>query len=283
VVHGLGTADSTATALYQSKRVKHPIVPNEIVQEHHWAKLRHPDDSIELGELMILLAPAVTSLVPILPQDVELDESTLVASADLPASFEHALSEIARALNMPVPAVYARADLVEQVHVIATNTPVLIAGDEALRSALRPELLFRIARALSLATPARAVGGSRSGRVLKAAVLAALRQSTGGPRLELDDIGLQADAAVAALSASDKAALRSYAARFLARGQPLNMSAWSRSLVRTADRFALLWCGDPSVGFTVAREMGEIHSDLIEFAVSPAHMELRAELHIALR
>jgi hypothetical protein len=136
---------------------------------------------------------------------------------------------------------------------------------------------------LSLATPARAVGGSRSGRVLKAAVLAALRQSTGGPRLELDDIGLQADAAVAALSAPDKAALRSYAARFLARGQPLNMSAWSRSLVRTADRFALLWCGDPSVGFTVAREMGEIHSDLIEFAVSPAHMELRAELHIALR
>ena len=80
---------------------------------------------------------------------------------------------------------YSRVELGSQIHVVACDPPVLVAGDEALTAPERPELVFRLARAMTFLWPGRAVGASRPGRVLRAVVLAIVREAAGtelGPR-----------------------------------------------------------------------------------------------------
>jgi hypothetical protein len=156
------------------------------------------------------------------------------------------------------------------------------AGDDALTAPERPELVFRIARALTFLGPGRAVGASRPGRVLRAAVLAIVREAAGTEVGRDDALAAKADAAVARLAPEVRAQARASALRLLARtGGGLNLSAWAKSLTRTADRAGLLLCGDIPVAFAGAREAGELDRDLVEFAYSASHVTLRARLGLA--
>jgi len=277
----LGTADPQMAGLYEARRVRGAMLPAEPLTREQWAMLRHKQDSVELGGLIELVAPAIHALAPMSLADSDLDPSQRVDDDDLPAAFRRLRDGLAALLGVEVPAVYSRVELGAQIHVIATDPPVLIAGDDALTSPEGPELVFALVRAMTFLWPGRSVGASRQGRVLRAVVMAVFREASGTDVGREDPLAEPAAAALAKLPPETRVEARAAALRLLSRGDGLNLSLWSRALARTADRAGLLLCGDAPAAFAGAREVGELDRDLVDFAFSAAHVQLRAQLGLA--
>lgn len=277
----LGTADPTMAALYESHKVTTTNLPQKPLGRDQWALLRHKDDNVELGGLMELVAPAIHALAPMTLADSDLDPSMQLTEADVPPAFNKLRATFAMLLGVQVPLVYPRVELGKQIHVVACDPPVLVAGDDALTSPDRPELVFRMARAMTFLWPGRAVGASRPGRVLRAIVMAILREASGSTVGAEDALAKPAAGAVAALPQNVRVQARAAAMRLLSRGGALNLSLWARSLSRTADRAGILMSGDVPAAFAGASEMGELDRDLQEFAYSAAHVNLRAQLGLS--
>lgn len=275
----LGTADNTMQELYDQFRIRTVALPKAPLTRDHWSVLRHRDDTIELGALVELVAPAIHALAPMTLADAELDASQIVADAELPTAFARMRNQLQTVLGIPPSPVYARPELGGQIHVVACDPPVLVAGDEALTAPERPDLAFKLARALTFLWPGRAVGASRPGRVLRSVVLAIVREAA-GTELGIDDpLASRAQRAVAELSPAAQSQARAAAIRLLSRsGGGLNLSTWARALSRTADRAGLLLCGDIPAAFAGAKDVGELDKDLVEFAYSAAHVTLRRML-----
>jgi tetratricopeptide (TPR) repeat protein len=277
----LGTADPQMTGMYESHRVRAVVLPGKPLGREQWALLRHKQDTVELGGLIELVAPAVHAVAPITLADSELDPTQRIDDDDLPPVFRRLRDGCAGLLGVDVPAVYSRVELGAQVHVVATDPAVLIAGDDALTAPERPELVFSLARAMTFLWPGRTVGGSRPGRVLRAVAMAVFREASGTDVGCDDPLASAASDAVARLPAAARVSARSAALRLLSRGDGLNLSLWARSLPRTADRAGLLLCGDIPAAFAGAREVGELDRDLVDFAFSAAHVQLRAQLGLS--
>jgi tetratricopeptide (TPR) repeat protein len=277
----LGTADAQMANLYETHRVRGAQFPAKPLGRDHWALLRHKDDSVELGALMELVAPAVHALAPMTLAESDLGEGMRLEESDVPAPFARLRSRIAEVLGVPVSPVYARVELGTQIHVIAAEPAVLAAGDEALTAPERPELVFRLVRAMTFLWPGRAVGASRPGRTLRAIVMAIFREASGS-NVGLDDpLAPRAAEAVRMLPEPVRVQARAAALRLISRGGGLNLSLWARSLSRTADRAGMLLCGDVPAAFAGAMEMGELDRDLQEFAFSAAHVNLRSQLGLS--
>jgi len=277
----LGTADPHMASVYDRQRVRGVAIATRELTREHWAMLRHKDDGVELGALMELVAPAVHALAPMTLADSDLDAGTRVDDADMPAAFARLREVCAGLLGVPVAPVYSRVELGTQIHVVAADPPVLIAGDDALTAPERPDLVYRLVRAMTFLWPGRAVGASRPGRVLRAIVLAVFREASGSAIGLEDPLASSAADVVATLPATNRVQARAAALRLLSRGDGLNLSMWARSLSRTADRAGLLLCGDIPAAFAGAKEIGELDRDLIDFAYSAAHVKLRAQLGLA--
>src|SRR4029079_2950655 len=121
-----------------------------------------------------------------------------------PVAFSRLRAYFAETFGVPAAPVYAKADLGQSIHVAAVDVPVLIAGDEALTAPERPELVFRLARAMTFLWPGRAVGASRPGRVLRAIVLAVFREASGGEIGVEDPLASSAADVVAMLPAANR-------------------------------------------------------------------------------
>ena len=275
----LGTADPTMADLYEAHRVRTATTPVRGLGRDQWALLRHKEDTLELGALLELVAPAVHALAPMTLAEADLDASTRLADADLPPAFGKLRARFGQLLGVAPSPVYARVELGTQIHVVACDPPVLVAGDDALTAPERPDLVFRIVRALTFLWPGRAVGASRPGRVLRAVVLAVVREASGSDVGSEEPLAPRASAAVEALDENTRVQARAAALRLLSRtGGGLNLSLWSRALARTADRAGMLLSGDVPSAFAGARDAGELDRDLIEFAYSAAHVNLRNQL-----
>jgi len=276
-----GTADGSMGDLYENHRVRGLNLPTRPLGRDQWALLRHKDDAVELGGLMELVAPAVHALAPMTLADSELDPSMQLSDADVPAVFARLRARVSELLGVEIAPVYPKVELGTQIHVIATDPPVLVAGDEALTAPERPELVFRLVRAMTFVWPGRAVGASRPGRVLRAVMMAVFREASGGTAGADEPLARAASAAVAALPAEARVRARAAAMRLLSLGGGLNLSLWARSLSRTADRAGLLFSGDVPAAFIGAAEMGELDRDLQEFTFSAAHVNLRSQLGLS--
>jgi len=279
----LGTADDSMGALYDQQRMRTVALPQAPLSRDQWAQLRHREDAIELGGLVELVAPAVHALAPMTLADSDIDPSQEVAEGDLPPVFARLRQQLGAVIGIgSTTPIFARSELGFQIHVVACDPPVLAAGDEALTAPERPDLVFRLGRAMTFLYPGRAVGASRPGRILKAVVLAIVREAAGTDLGKDDPLAPQAEAAIASLSGAARGQARAAALRILSRtGGGLNLSAWARSLSRTADRVGMLLCADVPAAFSGAKEMGELDKDLIEFAYSAAHVNLRSQLGLS--
>jgi tetratricopeptide (TPR) repeat protein len=281
----LGTADDAMGALYEQHRGRALVLPSTQLDRDQWTLLRHKDDEIELGGLLELVAPAVHALAPMTLADSDLDAGQRVEDSELPQVFGRIRKQLGELLGVGGDApIYARTELGFQIHVVACDPPVIAAGDEALTAPERPDLVFRLARAMTFLWPGRAVGASRPGRVLKAIVLAIVREAAGTELGADDPLAKSADQAIAALPPATRTQARAAALRLLSRsGGGMNLSLWARSLSRTADRAGMLLCGDVPAAFTGAKEMGDLDRDVVEFAYSAAHVELRRQLGLSRR
>jgi tetratricopeptide (TPR) repeat protein len=277
----MGTADPQMTSLYEARRVRGVVLPAQPLDRDQWAMLRHKQDTVELGGLIELVAPAIHELAPTTLADSELDPSQRVDDAELPAPFRRLRDACAALLGVDPPAVYSHVELGAQIHVVAADPAVLIAGDDALTSPERPELVFPLVRAMTFLWPGRAVGASRQGRVLRAVVMAVFREASGTDVGQDDPLAPRAAEVIARLPQEARVQARAAALRLLSRGEGLNLSLWSRALSRTADRAGLLLCGDVPAAFAGAREVGELDRDLVDFAFSAAHVQLRARLGLS--
>ena len=277
----LGTADPTMAELYEQHRARALVVPPRGLDREAWALLRHKDDTLELGALFELVAPAVHALAPMTLAEGGVEDGAQLADDALPPAFASLRAQFAKLLGIAPAPVYPRVELGMQIHVVACDPPVLVAGDDALTSPERPDLAFRVVRALTFTWPGRAVGASRPGRVLRAIMLAVFRDASGSELGADEPLAPRATAAVAALPEAARAQARAAALRLLSRGSPgINLSAWSKSLARTADRAGMLMCADVPAAFHGAREAGELDRDLVEFAYSAAHVNLRRRLGV---
>jgi tetratricopeptide (TPR) repeat protein len=275
----LGTADDAMAKFYEQHRVRTVELPGMPLGRDQWALLRHPADTVELGALLELVAPAVHLMAPMTLADGDLDDSQRVADADLPPVFGDLRIQLATLIGVETAPVYARPELGGQIHVVACEPPVMVAGDDALTASATPELVFRLARATTFLWPGRAVGASRPGRVLRAVVLAVVREASGTELGADDPLAAGAAAAVARLDADQRGQARAAAIRLLSMtGGGLNLSLWARSLSRTADRAGMVLCGDVPAAFAGAREVGDLDRDLVDFAFSAAHVQLRSQL-----
>ncbi len=274
----MGTADTQMAALHEAHRVRGIAAPTSPLGRDQWALLRHKDDNVEIGALMELVASAVHRVAPMTLADSDLDASQRIDDADLPASFFRLRQRFAGLLGVQPAPVYPRVELGSQIHVIACDPPVLVAGDEALTAPERPELVFRLVRAMTFLWPGRAVGASRPGRVLRAVVMAVFREASGSPIGSDDPLAAVAAEAVSKLLPQARVQARAAALRLLSRGGGLNLSLWARSLSRTADRAGMLLCGDVPAAFAGAKEVGDLDRDLVEFSYSAAHVQLRTQL-----
>ncbi len=279
----LGTADDAMGALYDKQRPRTLALPTAALNRDQWSLVRHRDDAIELGALLELVAPAVHSVAPMTLADSDLDDGQRVADADLPPVFAKVRARLGELVGVGANApVYAKSELGYQIHVVACDPPVLAAGDEALTAPERPDLVFRMSRAMTFLWPGRAVGASRPGRVLKAVVLAVVREAAGNDLGKGEPLAERAEAALALLPPDIRAQARATALRILSRaGGGLNLSAWARSLSRTADRIGLLLAADVPAAFAGAKDMGDLDKDLVEFAFSAPHVLLRRELGLS--
>jgi len=279
----LATADDAMGALYEQHRIRGVHLPAQPISRDQWSLLRHRDDGAELGALLELVAPAVHSLAPMTLADSDLDAGQFVAHVELPTVFAKLKQQLGDLLGVgDDAAVYAKSDLGFQIHVVACNPPVIAAGDEALTAPERADLVFRLARAMTFLWPGRAVGASRPGRVLKAIVLAIVREAAGTELGKDDPMAAAAEQAVSQLDEGSRTLARASALRLLSRsGGGLNLSLWARSLSRTADRAGMLLCGDVPAAYAGAKEMGDLDKDLVEFAFSAAHVRLRQQLGLS--
>ena len=279
----LGTADDSMAGLYARHRQSGVRLPGGPLSADDWAALRHRDDTPELGALVELVAPAIHALAPMTLADGDLAPGARVGDDDLLPAFRRLRGKLAAIAGVGEAPVYLQAELGQQIHVVAADPPVLVAGEEALHAPESPELVFRLARALTFLWPGRAVGASRPGRVLRAVVMAIVREALGSELGRGEPLAASADAAVAALPADVREKARAQALRLLsATGGALNLSTWARSLTRTADRAGMLLCGDVPAAVAGAREVGELAPDLVEFAYGSAHIRLRARLGLTL-
>jgi hypothetical protein len=108
-----------------------------------------------------------------------------------------------------------------------------------------------------------------------------VREASGSNVGKDDPLAEAAGDAVAKLPSEQRVQARAAALRLLSRGGALNLSLWARALSRTADRAGMLVCADVPAAFAGARDVGELDRDLIEFAYSAAHVQLRKQLGLA--
>jgi CheY-like chemotaxis protein len=280
-----GSADEEAERYYLQYRPRFVIRAQRQLDTQLWRDLRHPYDSLELGTLFALLAPAIENTFPLLPEDLEVDATTAVAESELPESFVRVRAYVAHMLGVSIPRVFVRPDFGHQIHVGALDQPVLLAGDEALTSPERTELSFRLGRAMTYLLPGRALAASRPGRLLRSAVLAVFARlkpgaPTDDPRGQVGQ--LQASLDLVAPEALQQA--QQILARITTKSQSLNLSRWVRALGRTANRVGLLLCGDLPAAVRFARDSGTTEGidDLIDFAVSEAFASLRVQTGLSI-
>lgn len=280
-----GQADSDADALYRRFRPRFVVRAQQPLEPGLWRLLRHPDDSPELGAIFQLLAPAIQAAHPLSLADLDVDEAMQAGPDELPAEFSRIAGYVAHMLGVAIPPVYVRPDLGHQIHIGAAAAPVLLVGDEVLRSPERTELVFRLGRAMTYVPLARAVAGSRPSRVLKQFLLAAFADAhPGAPVPDPDGAIAAVRGHLEALAGEARDELRGRVARITGQSSSLNLSAWTRALGSTADRAGLTLGGDLPAAVRFARDTttGTAIEELIDYAVGPEHLELRAALGVSI-
>ncbi len=245
-------------------------------------RLGYSAEDADLEQLFNLLAQAEI-VRPFSGDDLGFGTETPLSFDRLSDPFRRVLQYVCRTLNTPPPAIFFRhGDLVSDARLADVRPYALLVGPALLESSDTVELGFRLGRAMALATPGRIAGSSRSGRQLRPYLLAALALGRGDDTPE----ALEVEAICRRIASGDATLLAQvveFGLRILHERPAINLSAWSRTLNRTATRMGLLICGDLlRVGRAVAEEEGpEALDHLLEFALSLEHFDLRDELGVS--
>src|SRR5262249_20006172 len=256
--------------LWESQRPRKPPRVRPLERED-FSRLVHTDDDPEIGALFALLAPVVHALDPLSPAELGAARS---------GEAHPALQAACALVGAKVPRVFVRDELGDAIHPGATDPPILLCGPRAFAG--EPVVVAaRAARAATFLLPGRTLGGAIPSRQLKKHLLAAMTLAVPGLRVDDDDGQVAAlREALARTPDETQQRVRELVERVTRQKTIVNLSRWSRALARSADRVALLCCGDVVAAARVARDAGggDADVDLLEFALGGTHLDLRAAL-----
>jgi hypothetical protein len=242
-------------------------------------RLGYGEEDTELELLVGLLADAgVLTRIP--GEELGVPSDAAVLPEEQPAAFRQTLCDLSAALGIPEPEVVLRhPELGLRAHLAFTDPVALLCGPDLLDSTDSVELGFRLSRALVLGTSGRLAGSSRSGGDLRPYFVAAMATLRGALQSEQPE-EQEAWAAIAALEPSVREQISKAGQRIMCRQAIVNLSTWTKTLARMANRLSLALCGDLlRVGRAVAEEEGRAGlDDLLAFALAPDYLDLREVL-----
>jgi CheY-like chemotaxis protein len=215
--------------------------------------------------------------------DMGINDATPIPADQVPAAFRRALRYVSEMLVMKEPGrVFNVAKLENEARLADARPSMLLVGPELLTSTDLVELVFRLGRALSLNSSGRVATVARTGRHLRPAFLAAVtlaRGSNASPEADVDELMKR----IMASSTVHKLKIMDSAGRLQRGRRSMDISRWSRALTRTGTRISLLLSADLlRVGRAVEADEGAAAlDDLLAFALSPEHLELRDELGVS--
>jgi CheY-like chemotaxis protein len=277
-----GLAADGAAALYRRHRPRFLTRAQGTFDAELHARVRHPDDDAELGAVFALLDPAAQRHAPLEAGELGVAPEDLVADELLPEPVRKVRDYAAHVLGVAPARVARRRDFGLEAHLGALAQPVLLVGPELLSSTDRVALAFHLGRALSFLAPGRAFAASRPARVLKELFIAAVLLEGTPVAPENPERIAQAAQAVATLPIEDLARLARLAGAIAQQRSSLNFSSYNRALSRTADRLGLVLCGDPAVAAAAVSGMGGDDTDLLDWAISGEHQDVRATLGLSI-
>lgn len=273
-----GYANTDAEANYQRHRPRYLLRAQRALDSDIWSYALFPDDYALLGALYALLSEIIKEVAPATDAAAEVARGQDVPDSDLLANFLAVRGYIAHSLGVAEPAIVTHEDYGRVVHLATVSSPVLMVGKETLACADKLELAFRLGRAMSFMRPGRAVAASFPSSVLKSAMLACY--SLRSPNATVPDPDGTVGEFKTRISQADEVLqrqVRELVSHISQEHPSLNLSRWVRTLNRTADRVGMLLCGDLPTALRSLSDPSdtEAANDLIAFAVSPSHIQLR--------
>jgi hypothetical protein len=184
----------------------------------------------------------------------------------VPISFARVLDYAAKMLNLPLPPVHRVNELAGEVQ---SRGAILVAGPQALSSSDRPQLAFKIGRALALP-----LAGTLSARQLKENLLASFLLIS--PGLKVEDPEGNVARIRERLPAQLATELRPLVEKLM-QSTALNLSKFVRALQRTAERVGLVLCNDPAIALALTQR----NEELLAFALSDEYLALRDRLGLS--
>jgi DNA-binding response OmpR family regulator/tetratricopeptide (TPR) repeat protein len=234
--------------------------------------LRHPDENDALTGLFSLL---LTGRLRPEPGDEPVEH------AALPDAFRRVLEHSVQLFGLSPPQVVRRADLGGEVHAAPAH---LVVGPDALSSDDKPDLAFRIGRALVWLGDGRAAAAAVGSRRLRALLYAAM--SVARPDLNPPDPDGDIAKERARVEADPQLTERilPHIDRLLGKkDSQISLSGHLRGLARTADRAGLIACADVLVAAPALRVEGDAAAldELLDFALSDEHLSARELLGLS--
>ena len=291
----LGTANAEQARLVEQHQPEGLIVPKRALSTKDWnTALAHPELEVVTGNILSLVTPAalmgrVAGLrrekkLLELPDDDRHDpkQSTVTAV--------RALGWSASVLGMPAPAIYTDVERELGYAHVPGVPPYSLIGKGALSGCTQAEVAFLAARHMAYYRAeffVRVLFPDVS--ELEDVFLAALL--IGSPRLPLPThvksrVAPISSALEPMLDAERRDNLRQQFQTFVADGGRTNLLRWSESVDKTACRAGLCLSGDLGAATHALAEEegpeGPLRADLLAFAVSERHGQLRRRLGIAI-
>ena len=244
-----------------------------------WKFLRHPYDDHLLARLFDLLTPLMDELNPLTDDDLGLSEGA-DERISLSSEFMAMLRYVGGMIGMrSLPSVRLNRELDRDIEAIGTERAVLLVGETCAGLQDRPELVFRLGRALVRLLPGNKCLGWRPPELLRDYLMAVVALAY--PEMELPEFSEEAMSVYDRISLSDGllAACRALVEQLHDRGRELDLDRWGQGLRFTADRLGLLLCGDISVASLVLGDVTEESQvELLDFALGEHHAQLRQKL-----
>ncbi|MBW2735120.1 MAG: response regulator [Deltaproteobacteria bacterium] len=266
-------------ARYENQALRRP---KHGLDAEGWRDLRHPDEDLLLTGIFALLTPLIDQIHPLRPSDLDLEPFTgdhLALTAEMTGLIHYTCRQLALS---EAPAVKIKPELGSDVRGAGTTPPVLLIGEDLLLQKDSREVLFRLMRAVALLRPGYKVTGWRDPALLEKYLVAVVGLFY--PEFVGEDELVREIQSRVAGDETLLAGCRRAVQRIHDRGEEIDFARWQRGVLRTAERVALLLCGDLRVaGIVVAEGSPEAGTDLVDFALSAAYARLRTKTGLAVK
>ncbi len=287
----LGNREKTPTEFYREHRPASVPLASRGLSRAELRMLQHPDLSQEATRLLAVIAG---TLRRVYSQDLKhfgLNRRRDWIDVSQPSAVTNLFHYAAQVLGVAMPALY-RTDGGRGFENANTELRSVLIGDDVIDSASDRRLVYRAVRATCLLRNEYYLASALTQKTLRTLVQACLSLYTGTMHAGWDTEAIQAwHTEIRREPDEILSTLGEAVHEYMSTGQPLNLKDWPRAVEHSANRAALLLCGDLVRAMEAVNDLPhvvggvdahDIANDLIRFAGSTDYVHVRAELHLGI-